>query len=127
MSSPFGDTFTRPSAVDGAVANLHKVTVPTEVSSTLQMKRSVPADAPDFVRINTIEASPNTPGKAYVSGIRYLVDNDRSPYIWKTENFGQSRVRCVVARNDELSRRSTRWIVAEVVQKGADSLLLLAH
>jgi photosystem II stability/assembly factor-like uncharacterized protein len=49
-----------------------------------------PNDAPDFVRINTIEASPNTPGKAYVSGIRYLVDNDRSPYIWKTEDYGQS-------------------------------------
>jgi photosystem II stability/assembly factor-like uncharacterized protein len=47
-----------------------------------------PPDAPDFVRINTIEASPTTPGKAYVSGIRYLVDNDRSPYIWKTEDYG---------------------------------------
>ncbi|HBD96627.1 MAG TPA: hypothetical protein DC060_00335, partial [Gemmatimonadetes bacterium] len=44
-----------------------------------------PPDAPDFVRINTIEASPITPGKAYVAGIRYLVDNDRSPYVWKTE------------------------------------------
>lgn len=49
-----------------------------------------PADAPDFVRINTIEASPNTPGKAYVAGIRYLVDNDRSPYIWKTSDYGES-------------------------------------
>ncbi len=47
-----------------------------------------PSDAPDFVRINTIEASPTTPGKAYVSGIRYLVDDDRSPYIWKTEDYG---------------------------------------
>jgi len=52
-----------------------------------------PPDAPDFVRINTIEASPNTPGKAYVAGIRYLVDNDRSPYIWKTEDYGQSWTR----------------------------------
>jgi hypothetical protein len=49
-----------------------------------------PPDAPDFVRINTIEASPNTPGKAYVSGIRYLVEDDRRPYVWKTEDFGQS-------------------------------------
>lgn len=49
-----------------------------------------PPDAPDFVRINTIEASPNTPGKAYVSGIRYLVDNDRAPYIWKTEDYGET-------------------------------------
>ena len=54
-----------------------------------------PADAPDFVRINTIEASPNTPGKAYVAGIRYLVDNDRSPYIWKTEDYGASWTKIV--------------------------------
>ncbi len=47
-----------------------------------------PPDAPDLVRINTIEASPNTPGKAYVSGIRYLVENDYRPYVWKTENYG---------------------------------------
>jgi hypothetical protein len=47
-----------------------------------------PPDAPDFVRINTIEASPNTPGKAYVAGIRYLVENDRSPYVWKTQDYG---------------------------------------
>ncbi len=49
-----------------------------------------PPDAPDFVRINTIEASPTTPGKAYVAGIRYLVDDDRAPYVWKTEDYGRS-------------------------------------
>jgi photosystem II stability/assembly factor-like uncharacterized protein len=54
-----------------------------------------PPDAPDYVRINTIEASPNTPGKAYVAGIRYLVDNDRSPYVWKTEDYGRSWTKIV--------------------------------
>jgi len=54
-----------------------------------------PPDAPDFVRINTIEVSPNTPGKAYVAGIRYLVDNDRSPYIWKTEDYGETWTKIV--------------------------------
>ncbi len=54
-----------------------------------------PRDAPDFVRINTIEASPTTSGKAYVAGIRYLVDNDRSPYIWRTTDFGQSWTKIV--------------------------------
>ena len=49
-----------------------------------------PPDAPDFVRINTIEASPTTPGKAYVSGIRYLVDDDRSPYVWRTDDYGET-------------------------------------
>ncbi len=54
-----------------------------------------PRDAPDFVRINTIEASPTTPGKAYVAGIRYLIDNDRSPYIWRTNDFGQTWTKIV--------------------------------
>jgi photosystem II stability/assembly factor-like uncharacterized protein len=49
-----------------------------------------PDDAPDFVRINTIEASPHTPGKAYVAGIRYLVDDDRAPYVWVTEDYGRT-------------------------------------
>lgn len=52
-----------------------------------------PSDAPDFVRINTIEASPTTAGKAYVSGIRYLVDNDRHPYVWKTTDYGETWTR----------------------------------
>jgi photosystem II stability/assembly factor-like uncharacterized protein len=61
-----------------------------------------PPDAPDFVRINTIEASPNTPGKAYVSGIRYLVDNDRSPYVWKTTDYGETWTKIVngIPEND---------------------------
>ena len=54
-----------------------------------------PPDAPDFVRINTIEASPNTPGKAYVAGIRYLVEDDRRPYVWKTEDFGSTWTKIV--------------------------------
>ncbi len=54
-----------------------------------------PPDAPDFVRINTIEASPNTPGKAYVAGIRYLVEDDRSPHVWKTEDLGRSWTKIV--------------------------------
>ena len=49
-----------------------------------------PPNAPDFLRINTIEASPNAPGKAYVAGIRYLVENDRRPYVWKTEDYGRT-------------------------------------
>jgi photosystem II stability/assembly factor-like uncharacterized protein len=54
-----------------------------------------PPDAPDFVRINTIEASPTTPGKAYVAGIRYLVENDRRPYVWKTEDYGRTWTKIV--------------------------------
>ena len=67
-----------------------------------------PPDAPDFVRINTIEASPHTPGKAYVSGIRYLVDNDRSPYVWKTEDYGQTWTKITNGIPDDDFVRATR-------------------
>ena len=67
-----------------------------------------PPDAPDFVRINTIEASPTTPGKAYVSGIRYLVDDDRAPYIWKTEDYGASWTKIVNGIPEDDFIRATR-------------------
>ena len=67
-----------------------------------------PPDAPDFVRINTIEASPHTPGKAYVSGIRYLVDNDRSPYVWVTEDYGDSWTKIVNGIPEDDFIRATR-------------------
>ena len=67
-----------------------------------------PPDAPDFVRINTIEASPNTPGKAYVSGIRYLVEDDRSPYVWKTEDHGRSWTKIVAGLPEDDFIRATR-------------------
>ena len=37
-------------AVDNALANLHKVTVPDKVTSTKQRRSPVPAEAPEFVR-----------------------------------------------------------------------------
>ena len=67
-----------------------------------------PPDAPDFVRINTIEASPTTPGKAYVSGIRYLVDDDRAPYIWKTDDFGATWTKIVDGLPGDDFIRATR-------------------
>ncbi|MCH7533231.1 MAG: glycosyl hydrolase [Gemmatimonadetes bacterium] len=67
-----------------------------------------PPDAPDFVRINTIEASPTTPGKAYVAGIRYLVDNDRAPYVWRTEDYGRSWTKIVDGIGEDDFVRSVR-------------------
>ena len=77
-------------------------------SSSPSWEEVTPPDAPDFVRINTIEASPNTPGKAYVAGIRYLVDNDRSPYIWKTEDYGETWTKIVAGIPDDDFVRAVR-------------------
>ena len=69
---------------------------------------ATPPDAPDHVRINTIEASPNARGKAYVSGIRYLVDDDRSPYVWKTEDYGATWTKIVNGLPGDDFIRATR-------------------
>ena len=74
----------------------------------LNWANATPPDAPDFVRINTIEASPNTPGKAYISSVRYLVDDDRGPYIWKTEDYGQSWTKIVGGLPEDDFIRATR-------------------
>jgi photosystem II stability/assembly factor-like uncharacterized protein len=67
-----------------------------------------PRDVPPFTRINTIEASPTAPGKAYVAGIRYLVDNDRRPYVWKTEDYGATWTRIVTGIAESDFVRSVR-------------------
>ena len=53
-----------------------------------------PSDMPDFGRVSLIDASSFNAGKAYVSAKRPLLD-DRAPYIWKTEDYGQSWTKIV--------------------------------
>ena len=48
-----------------------------------------PKDVPEFTRISVIDVSPHRPGAAYVAGKRYQLD-DRAPYIWYTEDYGQN-------------------------------------
>ena len=67
-----------------------------------------PRDAPDFIRINTIEASPATPGKAYVAGIRYLVDDDRAPYVWRTTDHGATWTKIVAGLPEDDFIRAVR-------------------
>jgi photosystem II stability/assembly factor-like uncharacterized protein len=48
-----------------------------------------PKDMPKNTRVSIIEASRFNAGTAYVAAKRYQMD-DRSPYIWKTTDFGAS-------------------------------------
>lgn len=48
-----------------------------------------PSSLPPLGRVQTIEASPHRSEKAYVAVYRYLL-GDFKPYIYKTENFGES-------------------------------------
>src|SRR5438034_1105232 len=44
---------------------------------------------PEWIQINSIEASPNDAGTAYVAATMYKYD-DYKPYLYKTSNFGKT-------------------------------------
>jgi len=48
-----------------------------------------PSDLQKYATVSRIDASPHAPGTAYVAAHRYKLD-DRSPYLWKTTDYGQS-------------------------------------
>jgi len=48
-----------------------------------------PKDCPKLMMWNTIEADPFKKGAAYIVGTRYKLD-DFTPYIYKTEDYGQT-------------------------------------
>ena len=48
-----------------------------------------PPDMPAEGRINDIAVSPHTPGKVYVAGYRYLLDDWR-PYLYRTNDYGET-------------------------------------
>lgn len=73
-----------------------------------------PKDAPEWIRINCIAASPFDPGTAYVAATLYLTD-DFHPFLWKTEDYGKSWKKIVdgIPAND-----FTRAIRPDPNQKG---------
>lgn len=48
-----------------------------------------PKDAPKWMMWNTIDVDPFKKGAAYITGTRYKLD-DYTPYIYKTEDYGQT-------------------------------------
>ena len=52
-------------------------------------KNVTPADCPKLMMWNAVEVDPFKPGAAYFVGTRYKVD-DFTPYIYKTEDYGQT-------------------------------------
>jgi photosystem II stability/assembly factor-like uncharacterized protein len=59
-----------------------------------------PSDMPDFGRVSQIDASAFSSGRAYVSVRRPLLD-DQSPYIWKTDDYGQSWTKIINGLRDD--------------------------
>src|SRR3954447_9419534 len=52
-------------------------------------ENATPKIAPEWIQINSIEASPFEPGTAYAAATLYKFDDNR-PYLYKTTDFGKS-------------------------------------
>ena len=50
-----------------------------------------PPELPEWSTVNCIEPSPFDPGTVYIAAFRYMLDDTR-PYVYKTEDFGESWV-----------------------------------
>jgi photosystem II stability/assembly factor-like uncharacterized protein len=61
-------------------------------------KNVTPPDLDPGGRVQTIEASPHNPAKAYFAVYRYLL-NDWKPYIYKTDNYGETWKRLTPGSN----------------------------
>jgi photosystem II stability/assembly factor-like uncharacterized protein len=48
-----------------------------------------PRDMPEWMQINSLDASPHAAGTAYIAGTRYKSD-DMRPYLYKTSDFGKT-------------------------------------
>lgn len=73
-----------------------------------------PKDAPDWIRINCIAASPFDPATAYVAATMYLSD-DFHPFLWKTTDYGKTWKKIVHGIPDD---DFTRAIRPDPSQKG---------
>ena len=71
-----------------------------------------PSDLPPNGRVEAIEPSPHTPGTAYIAVHRRFLD-DFSPYIYKTEDYGNSWDRLTTGQNGIPADFPTR-VVREV-------------
>ena len=66
-----------------------------------------PKELPKFSRVSIIEESKFSSGTLYLAANRYQVD-DRSPYVFKTTDYGQSWTRIVNGINEGHFARSIR-------------------
>ena len=80
-------------------------------------KDVTPPDMPPEGRIQTIEPSPHNAAKAYFAGYRTLL-GDLRPFIYKTENYGESWTLLTPGDNGIPSDYPTRAVREDPVREG---------
>ena len=76
-----------------------------------------PGDLPEGGRVQNIEPSPHMANKAYIAAYRYLLD-DWEPYIFRTDDYGQSWTRLTPGDNGIPSDSPTRVVREDPHREG---------
>ncbi len=76
-----------------------------------------PPDLPEGGRVAWIDASPHRPGSAYYAVYRYLL-GDYAPYIYRTDDYGQSWTRLTTGDNGIPSDWPTRVVREDPDREG---------
>ncbi|WP_445382517.1 hypothetical protein [Robiginitalea sp. IMCC43444] len=80
-------------------------------------KNVTPKNLPPGGRVDAVEPSPHNPAKAYIAVLRYQL-GDSKPYIYKTENYGQSWKLLTNGSNGIPADTPTRVVREDPVREG---------
>jgi photosystem II stability/assembly factor-like uncharacterized protein len=69
-------------------------------------------------RIQTVEDSPHMKGRAYIAGYRFLREHDLKPYIYRTDNYGETWTLLTDGRNGLPIDHPTRVVREDPRQAG---------
>ena len=81
-------------------------------------KKVTPQGLPPGGRVQNIEDSPHKKGTAYVAVYRYLREHDLKPYIYKTENYGESWTLLTDGKNGIPVDHPTRVVREDSAREG---------
>ena len=76
-----------------------------------------PAELPEGGRVQTVEPSPHRAGSAYIAVLRYMLD-DWEPYIFRTDDYGQSWTRLTTTQNGMGADNPTRVVREDPEHEG---------
>jgi photosystem II stability/assembly factor-like uncharacterized protein len=69
-------------------------------------------------RIQTVEDSPHARGRAYIAGYRFMREHDLKPYIYRTDNYGESWTLLTDGKNGIPIDHPTRVVREDPKQAG---------
>lgn len=81
-------------------------------------KNVTPKNLPPGGRVQTVEDSPHRKGSAYIAVYRYLREHDLKPYIYRTDNYGETWTLLTDGTNGIPADQPTRVVREDPARQG---------